>query len=161
VTAAIFGLLGVLVGGVLNAAIARSLSKREMSDAVRAAARLFVDEMSHASNVVKFEDQVARNLMVPRTMVPTTERWTEYGELFARALPAMEWLKLRQAVVDLTALGHQLSLSETTMVREDSDPNEYTSVVEARSKALEVLMPLVYDGTYRGLRWRLRRVFRF
>lgn len=152
-TAAIFGLLGVLVGGVLNGALARRQAERELSDAVRAGARLLFDEMARGGTIAKVEvgDRIIRS-----QVIPTAERWTEYEELFARGLPTADWLKLRQAVIELRALGHYQPVQQWTTSREDDDPQELNSADEARAAAMDVLLPLVSHGTHRTLRRRLR-----
>src|SRR3954452_16230932 len=95
-TAAIFGLLGVFVGGVVNGVIAWRLERlRELRNAL-AAARLV-----HFELVANLEMLAYANNLGPRfyPMLKAIEwsRWTEETALLARELDDNEWLAINKA----------------------------------------------------------------
>jgi hypothetical protein len=146
VTAAIFGLLGVVVGGVLNGAVARWQARRAESDAVRAAARLLLDELTQGWAIVDMElgDEAFKS-----ERVPTTRRWTEYEELFARALSIDDWIALRAAIERLAKLGPYQRLDEI------DGPGPPPPVYAATSTARVIALKLATYGTRPPLRHRL------
>jgi hypothetical protein len=90
-TAAIFGLLGVIVGGVLNALIAARAERRRDRSEARAMSRLIGRELAGALPGVR-EWLEAGNATYPsREDVLRFPAWERYHLAAARALPAPDW----------------------------------------------------------------------
>jgi hypothetical protein len=147
-TAAMFGLLGVIVGGVINGAVARWQSRCADSNAVRAAARLLLDELTQGWALVDIEEG---GEVVKSERVPTTHRWTEYEELFARALPINDWIALREVIERLRKMGSYQTLPDTT--GSDKPPPVYAATTRARL----IVVKLATWGSRPPLRHRLVR----
>lgn len=84
-TAAIFGLLGVVMGGVLNGAVARWQARRAESDELRAAARLLMGDLLQLHTYIY---ELADGQPVER---PVVRYWEEHAALFARTLSIRDW----------------------------------------------------------------------
>jgi hypothetical protein len=144
-TAAIFGLLGVVVGGVLNGVIARWQVSRAESDELRAAARLLLTELFQVHTYVC---NVAGGMDATR---PPTHRWTEFEALFARTLSYKKWNTIHNGA---TAL-HMLDTHR-------DDARALAICTNRVGDAIEAINgPALYDRrpTLRlRLGWKLRRV---
>lgn len=157
-TAAIFGLLGVLVGGIVNGVVVRQQHLRQDSDAARAAARLLWHDLATSAIAVEsvFPTQVIRS-----EAVPTTRRWEEFEALFARALPIADWLTVQNAVLALQWLEPQSPLTTTRGRDPDTEPEAVETFRRADyDAAMTVLRRIAADGTWPPLRTRLRRRLR-
>jgi hypothetical protein len=93
VTAAIFGLIGVVVGGLLNGAVTAWQARRTDAFAARVGARLFDLELRQAAlalAVLEDEESVASG----KAALPefSTAAWDKYQEVLARTLSDKDWL---------------------------------------------------------------------
>jgi hypothetical protein len=151
-TQAIFGLLGVLIGGLLNGTIASRQGRRAQSDAVRAAARLLYGQLDAAWTEV---DRVARADVSDDRRMANLKAWDDYEELFARALSTPDWLVLHDAVVQLRKLDSSLPyLPEDPMPLNGNARQQIVEVRVARDDSLPIVLRLLGYGTQPSLRER-------
>jgi hypothetical protein len=94
VTAAVFGLIGVIVGGVLNGLVSYTLERRNERRAARTAARLLLDEWRAALFLV--EDALRQGRWQPGQRI-TFEEWDRHRELLADQLRQDAWLRVSNA----------------------------------------------------------------
>jgi hypothetical protein len=156
-TAAIFGLVGVLVGGLLNGAVARWQARRTESDAVRAAARMMLNE---AINVTVAAEEIAKARLWPtRQYWPTViARWGEHEGLLAGALTFDDWASVSHAVRALERI--DVEDVETGGRVDDRRTTSLESVGTAFAEALPVLTRLSDMGTRPTARQRIARARR-
>jgi hypothetical protein len=164
VTEAIFGLLGVLVGGLLNGAIASRQARRQQSDSVRAAARLLyarlLDSWGQVELMEASEEWYERGIAAPSGI------WSQYEELFATALTARDWLILHDAVEQVATLNSMRPIgpfmideSQRAPVEMDDDAlHQVREVRAAEYDASPIVTRLVSSGTHPTLRNRLDAV---
>jgi hypothetical protein len=97
-TAAIFGLLGVIVGGVLNGVVTWRIERfRERQDA-KAAARLAHVELGNArSGFDAYAFRPGPDTMAQLQEFLTDDVWREHRPLLARVLDPPEWLAVSAA----------------------------------------------------------------
>jgi hypothetical protein len=90
VTAALFGLVGVIVGGVLNGGVAYVLERRQERANGIVAARLVSHELGMLSG--HFEHLHKLNLAAGLLPVPvTTREWEVHRTVLARVLSPADW----------------------------------------------------------------------
>src|SRR6266540_237945 len=89
-TAAIFALLGVVVGGVLNGAVSYTLEARREGKAVRAAARLLHADLSAARTSLALA-AVNRDWGPLRIAPGPLSSWERHHELLAARFPNEGW----------------------------------------------------------------------
>jgi hypothetical protein len=92
-TAAIFGLIGVIVGGLLNALVAMANEAHRDRRAVMAAARLLVVELAEISATCKTGVHAGSWVTIPSHPLETAQ-WKEYRTLVASQLRAQNWRKV-------------------------------------------------------------------
>ena len=93
---AIFGLIGVIVGGFLNGAVQWKIASRAERRASRAAARLVMDDLLQVEGEIDqaLEDGVWGDLAASP---PTLEAWTEHRTTLT-SLPFRDWAMITNAV---------------------------------------------------------------
>lgn len=156
-TAAIFGLLGVVVGGVLNGAIASRQAARQQSNQVRASARLLAARLLESWDEAR--DTYANGHWSPEPMDAPSRAWVEDEELFAASLRQPDWEALRHAVNELAIL-ERLRPPESEHVHvptDDAAKGQLQRTLEASIEARPVLSRLEVVGTRPTLRERRRR----
>src|SRR4051794_16666667 len=102
-TAAVFGLLGVIVGGVINGVVSAVLARRTERADRRSAARLVRSEL------VRFRWQgiAAREVEpddLPQLRSAGTELWNANRAVLARALADSEWALVARAYAHVEAV---------------------------------------------------------
>jgi hypothetical protein len=102
-TAAIFGLLGVIVGGVLNGLVSAWLERRARRSDGQTGARLVRSEL------VFFLAAAKRSASTPLEDLPqlrraTTELWQDNRSVLARSLNDRQWARVARAYAYVDAL---------------------------------------------------------
>jgi hypothetical protein len=102
-TAAIFGLVGVVVGAVINAAMTGLLQKRTEASDRRTAARLVRSEL------VRYRSLAQEAALRPADQLPQLQEaapviWQSYRAVLARALREDEWSTVARAYAHVDAL---------------------------------------------------------
>jgi hypothetical protein len=140
VTAAIFGLLGVVVGGVLNGLVGHWQVRRAESGEVRAAARLLTSDLvAIHTYVMELEGSLAPER-------PTLTRWQEFEVLLARTLPLGEWDTIRSGAMSIVMLD-----------RYQHDEQLFTICKNSLENGLEALSGPSLYGTRLTTKMRARR----
>jgi hypothetical protein len=124
VTAAVFGLIGVLVGAAIPALVAWLTTRRAEERGLRAAARLIEERLEPLPITVY--DLRAAILMGAETPAAAAavvtgfrpDAWESRRELFAAALPYDEWNLLMRAHLDVADLRSRLEEPGGPGVRE-------------------------------------------
>lgn len=137
-TAAIFGLIGVLVGGLLQGVIAWRMERRREGWAARKAGRLFAQQLI---GCVTFIEEIGDHVSaltwddVTSTLESNLRRWPEYSEVFAGTLDYKRWHQIAYAVRALEgviALAHDRAASDDPMTsahRQYIDESSYRDVL--------------------------------
>ena len=100
-TGAIFSLIGVVVGGLLTAAIQAVQQGRSDRATARAASRLLSAELSEQH--VFLEALVSRGTATPvDDELPAVSAWPEYRSVMARLLDDETWQAVAGAYVELS-----------------------------------------------------------
>jgi hypothetical protein len=105
-TEAIFGLVGVIIGGLLQAATSWLVERRRQSWAVRKAARLLAVDLARCGSVLDYASkypcpqQLAKLSWgeVNDVVEATVARWRQTADVFAGTLPQQEWDRLVASV---------------------------------------------------------------
>jgi hypothetical protein len=95
-TEAIFGLVGVVVGGVLSGGVGYALERRRATNAATVAARLLADELAFALWVLKIALDARRWSDVPRYDFGV-DLWAEHRALLASKLSVADWIQVSAA----------------------------------------------------------------
>jgi hypothetical protein len=96
VTAAIFGLIGVIIGALITGGVSYALQVRLERRELRAVARLMLQELSGSADLIRFAlDRDDRQLLDDE---PIEDEWKRHHLLLARHLPDDDW--------DAVALGY-------------------------------------------------------
>ena len=103
-TSAIFSLVGVVIGGLLTAAIQAVQQGRSDRATARAASRLLSAELS--------EQHVFLDALVDRdaTELPAVSAWPEYRSVMARLLDDETWQAVAGAYVELSIFHSERAL---------------------------------------------------
>jgi hypothetical protein len=100
VTGAIFGLIGVVVGGLLTAAVQAFQEWRSQRTLGRAAARLLSAELSVQQSLL--EDRAADESAEPVSdQMPAVSDWPQYRAVMARVLDDEAWIAVAGAYARL------------------------------------------------------------
>jgi hypothetical protein len=101
VTAAIFGLIGVVLGGLLNAGVSALAERRRTRREARAASRLLERELQAAAEALhQWLDTRDGSSPAPRDAL-RFPAWKQYHLIAARNLPAQDWDVVSRAYLDL------------------------------------------------------------
>jgi hypothetical protein len=96
VTAAIFGLIGVIIGALITGGVSYALQVRLERRELRAVARLMLQELGGSADLIRFAlDRDDRQLLDDE---PIEDEWKRHHLLLARHLPDDDW--------DAVALGY-------------------------------------------------------
>jgi len=103
VTAAIFGLIGVVVGALMNGVVTGMLSRRAEQSARRSAARLVLSELVRFYTLAIESDRLPpESLPQLRDIAPRV--WQSQREVLARALSIEQWELAAAAYAHVDAL---------------------------------------------------------
>lgn len=158
VTAAIFGLLGVVVGGMLNGAVARWQALRTESDAVRAVARMMLHDAIRAT--VASEEIAKYRLWPTEQYWPSPNaRWAEHEQLMAGALDFIDWAVIDKAWRAVANV--DLGTAEAGAAVDNTAVDRLADAHRALAEAVPVLTLLADRGTrptmrQRAAAWRRR-----
>ena len=121
VTAAIFGLIGVVVGGLLNGAVTAWQARRTDAFAARVGARLVDLELRQAALALAvLEDEKPIASGEGGSPKFSTAAWDKYQEVLARTLADEDWLTVSAAYEVVTGSpGRKLA---STLIA-DAEPN--------------------------------------
>ncbi|NUU15757.1 hypothetical protein HP550_00645 [Cellulomonas humilata] len=89
-TGAIFGLIGVVVGAMLNLVVLTLRERSTTKSAARAAARLVGTELLTFATVIR-ATRSRDPADLPQVKLLDTTAWTAYREVLARVLPDQSW----------------------------------------------------------------------
>ena len=138
-TAAIFGIIGVIVGGLLNGAVAAWQQRRRERRAARPAARAVMDELSEMQAVL-FAD-AHREPEYRAGGVPAPRAWPEHRMTLASVVDGETW----------TAVSGAYAMAEYLIVQEEE------GIVPTRALYGRAWLPHeISDGIYRAQQ-RLKR----
>jgi hypothetical protein len=163
VTEAIFGLLGVIVGGVLNAAGGLWSARRTESASAKAAARLLLHDLMGVAVPVDWAASVGEWGPIRQGSLPL-ERWTEYEGLFARAISSFDdWLTLWRVVHQVRRLTEDAPPEGSDAFHVKMPPERQLAAERANDtldQALAVVRRIAADGTRPSVTQRVRRLRR-
>jgi hypothetical protein len=139
VIAAIFGLLGVLIGAVANGFVSVALGRGRDARAATVAARLVQDDLTYLHAVVASEAEEGVWKRLTHGQSPLAfESWAYGRELLAAHLSFAEW-----ALVSVAARQAQLAIHRAPL-----NPHEPGTPMSASAKAnLETMLPDLWNGT--------------
>jgi hypothetical protein len=136
VTAAIFGLIGVIVGGVLNAVVAVVFDSRRAALALRTSARLVAEEIQ--SNGRTLYACVQTGLWLAMRNHPLRfSTWESNAETLAR-MPYRDWVTVAEAIRLTTQIDRIHGHREHTQLS-PMDPPHVQDAVRACELAVGVL----------------------
>ncbi len=95
-TAAIFGLLGAIVGSGLNAVLAVVLDNRRSAAALRTSARLVAEEI-HSNGRTLYACLQTRLWLAMRNHPLRFSTWESHAETLAR-MPYDDWVRVAEAI---------------------------------------------------------------
>lgn len=141
-TAAIFGLLGVLVGGLITAGVEWWRDRRARAETIEVkreartrAARMVFQELVNATAVMKVTVKNSRWSGHPLS----TAAWQEYAPVLTTALGNRDWLIVSGAFGEIA----RLERLESAEVPGAFTAGRYVEIaVEELEEAVEVLRPL-------------------
>lgn len=149
-TIAIFGLVGVVIGGLLNGGLTLLLDERRERRRGLQAARVLDSELLSAETALDFF-VVKRNTLWPDELVyPDGAVWLELRSVVALAVDAEGWITLNvgfQALDDVRVFRGAYRPKEKAEWDRPLDPNErslFDSPLADIRKARQVLHPLAY-----------------
>ena len=156
-TAAIFGLIGVLVGGILNGVVAHWLDNRRDFRAAVISARLVRHELELVRGDFEHFFESGRGSDLP--VIPIKHpAWARYRESLARVLPAPDW--------EMVSAGYtwiELHNTDPPLMAPEDDLSEdaktfYADILTEMRGSLISLLPLQEGRRNRvGLKLRWRR----
>jgi hypothetical protein len=134
---ALFGLIGVIVGGLITAASSYLLERRReerehnrerrgQAALLRQASRLIDEELSTAINSIRFAQQKKRWYSL--VLKPAVTAWQQYRSVLALGLPTDVWssaLRGYSAVEQLITLGAAISGSDAADRELEKDTLEF------------------------------------
>jgi hypothetical protein len=97
VSEAIFGFVGVLVGGLLTWVIEIWRARRGDTDELRVAARLVADELDSINTVRQGLDEIETQFRRERDSALAQEAWIAQRAILAREMDDEGWLAVRRA----------------------------------------------------------------
>jgi hypothetical protein len=130
VSAALFGFLGVVLGGGITWGIEIWRATRGDWDERRVAARLVAAELSSISTVRQGLDQIEPEFRLQRELALRQDAWFAYRAVLAREMDDEDWLAIRSAY---DALATQYNPANTA---------GETFVAQTYKEALTALKPL-------------------
>lgn len=142
-TAAIFGLIGVIVGGALNAAIAMATEAHRDGRAVMAAARLLVLEAADIGSRCKTALDAGTWGTIPQWPLETV-LWEQYRTIMASHVTgSVDWLKLSGGFTTAVTLNQMAEGKEEHQELTDSPREMLKRGTERANESMAVLSPLV------------------
>ena len=161
-SAAIFGLIGVIVGALLTGFVASSAVARRTRRAVQEAARLLLVDVAFAQSAYEQCLEEEKWVVLPARPI-SLEAWNEWKELLASNISGgAEWKKLYSVFVDAQQF-NALAAAHRETDALSQPANEAMSMALARTdEALPVLAPYARgDHLYWSrFRSRIRRLSR-
>jgi hypothetical protein len=136
VTTAIFALLGVVIGGLLNAVVTAALDAVREGRRAMVAARLVADDLTYIRAAVQAELEDGTYRRLTGEEPPLTFSWDELRDVLASHLTFAEW-----AAVSVAA---RVALRIVSMAPMNPKPGEPISASE-RAR-LEAVLPRISDG---------------
>jgi hypothetical protein len=138
-TAAIFGLLGVLVGGVLNGVVAAWLDSRNLSARRRVGARLVGSDVQSVMAVVHLLLEHSKWGASRQIDFPLAG-WEAHRETLAEALEVDEWLDVDDAirVIRIVLEVGQSKPSDQSLTPHDTEM--VTAALGKLSRAADILI---------------------
>jgi hypothetical protein len=149
-TEALFGLLGVLVGGVLGGGVQVAVAARERRQEARAAARLVFRDLWLAQDMLEAATR-AETWWDPGFAIPLDD-WRTYRKALASALPAEAWTTVDGAF-------HGLRVIEDARRQDvEADADDHFEAVQERiPEDLERIVSAMDQVMKHGFSWRERR----
>jgi hypothetical protein len=141
VTAAIFGLLGVIVGGVINGVVSSVLARRTEDADRRGAARLVRSELVRFRSLA-IEARMSGPESLPQLRYAGTELWDANRAVLARGLRDDDWALVARAYAHVDAVLSVLVFEpDGTLIdwREEEARRLFTALVEPAEQAALIL----------------------
>lgn len=138
-TAAIFGLLGVIVGGALNVAAAEWQIRRRERREARPAARLVMNELSEIQAIL--EADARREPEYRMGAVPRPTHWPTARQTLAAIVDGETW----------TTLNAAYTMAEYVTLKEEGELP--TRALYGRAWLPEEISAAIYDAQCRLHRW--------
>jgi hypothetical protein len=136
VTGAIFGLVGVVVGGLLTGAVQVFQEWRSQRTLSRTAARLLSAELSVQQWIL--EDRAADQSAEPVSDdMPAVSDWPQHRAVMARALDDKAWIKVAGAYANLVLWHSQSPRSRATPAEKRTEMQTLAGELEAARGALQ------------------------
>lgn len=143
VTAAIFGLIGVIVGGVLNAVVTTVLEGHRNRKGLQAAARLLLFDVATAQTIYKqCLDEDTWKVLPIRPI--SLDQWDEWKVTLATSIPdSVEWRKILTPFLDAQHFNDLASRHEERDPLSQPSREGMTGALARTEEAIPVLAPYV------------------
>lgn len=160
-TEAIFGLIGVVVGGVMQAGASWVMERRRENWAARKAGRLLARAFGRCRFILELasEQELAWGI-VSREIRVALERWPEHADVLAGTLVSDDaWGELVRAVEALERIEQRGEASPDESISE-KDREVLGSITEEVWGAGFAASVIGVAGTHVSLKQRIRRIWR-
>jgi hypothetical protein len=138
--AAIFGLVGVVVGGLLNGAVTAWQARRSTLAHMRAGARLVGAELYQANLIFSLIERMGGLPPQFSGLKLSADAWDKYREVLARTLGETEWGDLVTAYSLVTfGLGRENDHQLLDDMRDRSPDRSYSAVVSRASLIMNLI----------------------
>lgn len=142
-TAAVFGLIGVVVGGVLNGLVALVMDGRRDARAVMGAARLVLEEVSGFSATYSTALEQGTWSTIPQWPLRLGQ-WEEYRTLIAsRVSSSSEWRKLSAPFLDAREINELAATKQPHAALNPPARKILEASLNRTNEAIPVLAPYV------------------
>lgn len=125
-TEAIFGLLGVIVGGLLQGLSSWTIERQRADWAARKAGRLFAPKLGRCDFILDLAHTRGTSwAMVGHELRQALDAWPQYADAFAATLRPDDWNKLVQAIMQFERIEQMASAHPDPHERIDRDDRDF------------------------------------
>jgi hypothetical protein len=156
---AIFGLIGVIVGGLLQGGVSWLMERRRDDWALRKAGRLFGPELARCQlaleQAVTWEPPMNWETLLVGVN-STLSRWPEHADVFAGSVSQAQWVEILNVVSKVQALEYRAPDERAAAIRTD----DHARLIALAGELFEAMLTCVLIGERGARRPRLRSMLR-